>query len=110
MRPKGNAEELERRRRRAVKLMQEGEAPTLIVRIVAILVPTAVCPGVPNRTIRAGVIRNPPPIPSMPVRSPTNRAIKKPPGANVSKPCMFSPNDSPFSPGFGNQLILNTKA
>ena len=36
MRPKGNAEELERRRRRAVKLMQEGESPTLIARILGV--------------------------------------------------------------------------
>ena len=36
MRPKGNAEELERRRRRAVKLMQEGETPTLIARILGV--------------------------------------------------------------------------
>ena len=36
MRPKGSAEELERRRRRAVKLMQEGESPTLIARILGV--------------------------------------------------------------------------
>ena len=36
MRPKGNAEELERRRRRAVQLMREGESPTLIARILGV--------------------------------------------------------------------------
>jgi len=36
MRPKGSAEELERRRRRAVKLMQGGESPTLIARILGV--------------------------------------------------------------------------
>jgi len=36
MRPKGSAEELERRRRRAVQLMQVGESPTLIARILGV--------------------------------------------------------------------------
>ena len=36
MRPKGNAEELERRRRRAVQLMRQGESPTLIARILGV--------------------------------------------------------------------------
>ena len=36
MRPKGSAEELERRRRRAVQLMREGESPTLIARILGV--------------------------------------------------------------------------
>jgi len=36
MRPKGSAEELERRRRRAVQLMQKGESPTLIARILGV--------------------------------------------------------------------------
>ena len=36
MRPKGSAEELERRRRRAVQLMREGEPPTLIARILGV--------------------------------------------------------------------------
>ncbi len=36
MRPEGNAEELERRRRRAVQLMWEGESPTLIARILGV--------------------------------------------------------------------------
>ena len=36
MRPKGSAEELEHRRRRAVKLMREGESPTLIARILGV--------------------------------------------------------------------------
>lgn len=36
MRPKGSAEELERRRRRAVQLIQEGESPTLIARILGV--------------------------------------------------------------------------
>jgi len=34
MRPKGSAEELERRRRHAVQLMREGESPTVIARIL----------------------------------------------------------------------------
>lgn len=34
MRPKGSAEELERRRRRAVQLMRDGESPTLIAHIL----------------------------------------------------------------------------
>lgn len=36
MRPKGNAAELERRRRRAVQLMCQGESPTLIARILGV--------------------------------------------------------------------------
>jgi len=36
MRPKGSAEELERRRRRAVQLIQQGESPTLIARILGV--------------------------------------------------------------------------
>jgi len=36
MRPKGSAEDLERRRRRAVQLIQEGESPTLIARILGV--------------------------------------------------------------------------
>jgi len=36
MRPKGSAEELERRRRRAVQLMRQGESPTLIARILGV--------------------------------------------------------------------------
>lgn len=34
MRPKGNASELERRRRRAFRLMEEGESPSLIARFL----------------------------------------------------------------------------
>ena len=36
MRPIGTAQELERRRRRAVELMQRGESPTLIARILGV--------------------------------------------------------------------------
>ncbi len=36
MRPIGTAEELERRRRRAVELMQRGESPTVIARILGV--------------------------------------------------------------------------
>src|SRR6478736_4945256 len=36
MRPVGTAEELERRRRRAVELMQQGESPTVIARILGV--------------------------------------------------------------------------
>jgi transposase len=36
MRPVGTAEELERRRRRAVELMQRGESPTVIARILGV--------------------------------------------------------------------------
>jgi len=36
MRPIGTAEELERRRRRAVELMQRGEPPTVIARILGV--------------------------------------------------------------------------
>src|SRR3954453_23335533 len=36
MRPVGTAEELERRRRRAVELMQRGESPTAIARILGV--------------------------------------------------------------------------
>jgi transposase len=36
MRPTGTAEELERRRRRAVELMQRGESPTVIARILGV--------------------------------------------------------------------------
>ena len=36
MRPKGSAQELEHRRRRAVRLMQEGESPTVIARILGV--------------------------------------------------------------------------
>lgn len=36
MRPKGNAAELERRRRRAVQLMRQGDSPTLIARILGV--------------------------------------------------------------------------
>jgi transposase len=36
MRPIGTAEELERRRRRAVELVQQGESPTLIARILGV--------------------------------------------------------------------------
>ena len=36
MRPIGTAQELERRRRRAVELMQQGESPTLIARILGV--------------------------------------------------------------------------
>src|SRR4051794_30038922 len=36
MRPVGTAEEMERRRRRAVELMQGGESPTVIARILGV--------------------------------------------------------------------------
>src|SRR3954452_4624231 len=36
MRPVGTAEELERRRRRAVELMQRGESPTVIARVLGV--------------------------------------------------------------------------
>ena len=36
MRPIGTADELERRRRRAVELMQQGESPTVIARILGV--------------------------------------------------------------------------
>ena len=36
MRPIGTAQELERRRRRAVELLQRGESPTLIARILGV--------------------------------------------------------------------------
>src|SRR3954453_2120224 len=36
MRPIGTAEELERRRRRAVELMQRGESPTVIARTLGV--------------------------------------------------------------------------
>jgi transposase len=36
MRPQGTAQELERRRRRAVELVQQGESPTLIARILGV--------------------------------------------------------------------------
>ncbi len=36
MRPIGTADELERRRRRAVELMQNGESPTVIARILGV--------------------------------------------------------------------------
>jgi transposase len=36
MRPIGTAQELERRRRRAVELMDEGESPTVIARILGV--------------------------------------------------------------------------
>ncbi len=36
MRPKGTAAELERRRRRAVALMRQGESPTVIARILGV--------------------------------------------------------------------------
>lgn len=36
MRPIGTAEELERRRRRAVELMRQGEAPSVIARILGV--------------------------------------------------------------------------
>lgn len=36
MRPVGSAEELERRRRRAIALLEQGEKPSVIVRILGI--------------------------------------------------------------------------
>jgi transposase len=36
MRPKGTASELERRRRRAVKLLERGEAPAVVARILGV--------------------------------------------------------------------------
>src|SRR5436190_3014114 len=36
MRPTGTAEELERRRRRAVELMHQGEAPSVIARVLGV--------------------------------------------------------------------------
>src|ERR1043165_5019760 len=36
MRPKGTAAELERRRRRAVELVDHGESPTLVARILGV--------------------------------------------------------------------------
>src|SRR5262249_50109499 len=36
MRPKGTAAELERRRRRAVQLVQQGEAPAVVARIMGV--------------------------------------------------------------------------
>lgn len=36
MRPIGSAQELERRRRRAVELMQRGESPTVVARILGV--------------------------------------------------------------------------
>ena len=41
MRPKGTAAELERRRRRAVELVEQGESPTVVARILGVL-PTSV--------------------------------------------------------------------
>jgi transposase len=38
MRPKGTAAELERRRRRAVELVERGESPTVVARILGVLV------------------------------------------------------------------------
>src|SRR4051812_35603544 len=40
MRPKGTAAELERRRRRAVQLLEQGEAPAVIARILGVTRPT----------------------------------------------------------------------
>ena len=40
MRPKGTAAELERRRRRAVQLVEQGESPTLVARIFGVRIPT----------------------------------------------------------------------
>jgi transposase len=40
MRPKGTASELERRRRRAVTLLEQGEAPAVIARILGVARPT----------------------------------------------------------------------
>jgi transposase len=40
MRPKGTAAELERRRRRAVHLLQQGEAPAVVARILGVTRPT----------------------------------------------------------------------
>src|SRR4051794_15842548 len=36
MRPKGTAAELERRRRRAVELVEQGESPTVVARILGV--------------------------------------------------------------------------
>jgi transposase len=41
MRPKGSSAELERRRRRAVELVEQGESPTVVARILGVL-PTSV--------------------------------------------------------------------
>src|SRR5262245_53720645 len=41
MRPKGTAAELERRRRRAVQLVEQGESPTVVARILGVR-PTSV--------------------------------------------------------------------
>jgi transposase len=40
MRPKGTAAELERRRRRAVQLLEQGEAPAVVARILGVTRPT----------------------------------------------------------------------
>src|SRR5215218_10239639 len=40
MRPKGTAAELERRRCRAVKLLEQGEAPAVVARILGVTRPT----------------------------------------------------------------------
>jgi transposase len=40
MRPKGTAAELERRRRRAVRLLEQGEAPAVVARILGVTRPT----------------------------------------------------------------------
>src|SRR5438105_15593820 len=40
MRPKGTAAELERRRRRAVQLLQQGEAPADVARILGVARPS----------------------------------------------------------------------
>src|SRR5215212_9837368 len=40
MRPKGTAAELERRRRRAVELLEQGERPAVVARILGVTRPT----------------------------------------------------------------------
>ena len=40
MRPKGTAAELERRRRRAVELVEQGESPTVVARILGVRIPS----------------------------------------------------------------------
>src|SRR5438552_640310 len=40
MRPKGSPEELERRRTRAVQLLEQGESPTVVARILGVTTPS----------------------------------------------------------------------
>ena len=70
-------------------------AKLLFARMMARSVPTATWPGMPKMMMRAGVIRNPPPTPKMPVSRPTVSPMI--PAINEAKPRNMSDQTGPVT-------------